>query len=482
MGEWQQGIGTRTTVGKALDINLDSKKYGAFAEIGAGQEVARYFFQAGRASHTIAKTISAYDMVYSDEIYGKEKSGRYVCESRVQKMLEKEFSLLIRRLDSVRGKDSEFFALANTVATSSAGGHKAAAHLERESHGWMGFRFQDTPQAEPSEITIHLRMLDRNRLQQQECLGILGVNLMHSSYYRRGSESEFLSYLMDNLKNDQVAIDFIRVSGPAFKNIKMRELNLELVLRGMTTVSLFEPEGSTSYFADRIFNRRLLVQRGSFRPVTNTHLKVLEKGIEHINKLEGNAKSKNDIMSFMELIVPQGFNSQNLTELQDIKSRFINRMKLINELGYTALVSNCTYYYQLKRFCRRFTAQQIYFVLSATHLEKLFEESFYDHLEGGILEGLGKLLDSDVSVLIYPHKTDLVCKTAQTIHFDEPLHNVYKFFAHKKQIVDISGCDEIDRFYHSIDAWNAIEAGGAAWKELVPQPVQALVNQLKDEM
>ncbi|MFN8945205.1 MAG: hypothetical protein ACK5WZ_11365, partial [Pseudobdellovibrionaceae bacterium] len=159
----------RTTVGKALRINLDPQIYGTFAEIGAGQEVARFFFQAGKASQTIAKTISAYDMIYSDEIYGKEKNGRYVCESRLLHMLDKEYSLLERRLKNHRGNQSLFFALANTVTTAGKG----------QSHGWMGVRFQKKPMGPSNDIIVHFRLLDRSRLQQQEALGMLGVNLMN---------------------------------------------------------------------------------------------------------------------------------------------------------------------------------------------------------------------------------------------------------------------------------------------------------------
>ena len=202
---------TQSTTQKALDINLDLSRYGSFAEIGAGQEVAHQFFQAGKASQTIALTISAYDMTFSDIIYGKEKSGRYVCESRVRKMLDREYEKLVERLGTTRGKSTSFFAFADTVATGSEG--------KKNSHGWMGLKFQHKPGAQASEVVLHMRLLDRHRLQQQETLSILGVNLLHSSFYKTAHPLEFIEGLFDKIKNGAIAVDAIHFSGEAFKSL-----------------------------------------------------------------------------------------------------------------------------------------------------------------------------------------------------------------------------------------------------------------------
>ena len=253
-----EALGSRTTTGKALRVNLDMNIYGAFAEIGAGQEVARHFFQAGRASQTIAKTISAYDMIYSDEIYGKEKNGRYVVESRLNRMLEKECSLLIRRLNEHRGSKTTFFAYANTVATGSAESPKC--------HGWMGVRFQKKPGAEPNDIILHVRMMDQRRLQQQEALGMLGVNLVYSAFYHSEDPTDFMNFLVDGLKQGQIVIDVIKFSGPAFKHFNNQKMNLELVKRGLAEAVLFGPQtgvGSDAVLniADTIWGKALLIQR-----------------------------------------------------------------------------------------------------------------------------------------------------------------------------------------------------------------------------
>lgn len=227
-------LAPENTTGKALKINRDLSRYGAFAEIGAGQEVARHFFQAGKASQTIAKTISAYDMIVSDDIYGKEESGRYVCESRVAKMLTHEYDLLVDRLSETRGAHSRFFTFANTVATASSNSNK-------QSHGWMGVRFQSEPGGPCNDIILHVRMLDRHRLQQQEALGVLGVNLLDCAFYHLHSD-DFISHLVSGLKQGQVVIDVIKFSGPDTAHFDVRLMNLQLVHRGLADAILFSPK------------------------------------------------------------------------------------------------------------------------------------------------------------------------------------------------------------------------------------------------
>ncbi len=192
---------------KALQINLDKTKYGTFAEIGAGQEVARWFFRVGAAAGTIAKSMSAYDMIVSDAIYGP--TDRYVSRRRLTAMLDHEYPLLVERLNQKRGQTTKFFAFANTVT--------ARSFKQRdESHGWMGIRFQTQPQSAPSDIWIHIRMLDRENIQQQESLGIMGVNLIYSAFYLHRNPEVLIGSLMDGLTSERIEVDMIRFSGPAF--------------------------------------------------------------------------------------------------------------------------------------------------------------------------------------------------------------------------------------------------------------------------
>lgn len=257
----------KTILEKALDINVDPLFYGSFAEIGAGQEVARQFFQAGRASQTIALTISAYDMTFSDVIYGREKNGRYVCQSRVEKMLDKEYAKLIERLAEARGDKTCFFSFADTVATSSEGS-------KRSCHGWLGVRFQTKPNSEPSTVILHVRMLDKHRLQQQETLSKLGVNLIHSCLYEHKNPDNFLAGLFDQIKKDALAVDVVLFTGDAFKKYDPILFNLNLVSLGWSEAILVDENGQLQHPGDYLFGKSLLIQRGFFSPVTNTHLDI----------------------------------------------------------------------------------------------------------------------------------------------------------------------------------------------------------------
>ena len=202
----------KTTIQKALEINLDPLFYGSIAEIGAGQEVARSFFQVGGASGTVAKTISAYDMQISDDAYGRETSGRYVTQERVQSMLDKEFAQAIRRLSDVRPKDSRFFAFADTISAK-------AYNSDKPSHGWMGIQFQRVSMEYPSQIVLHVNLRDKSNHEQQQAIGALGVNLIYSVFNYTEDSNKLLDSLTENLEWGRVEPDFIEFSGPAFDKI-----------------------------------------------------------------------------------------------------------------------------------------------------------------------------------------------------------------------------------------------------------------------
>ncbi|HND86514.1 MAG TPA: hypothetical protein PLU50_11925, partial [Pseudobdellovibrionaceae bacterium] len=344
MGERSQ----RTTLGKALEVNLRNDLYGAFAEIGAGQEVARFFFTAGKASQTIAKTISAYDMTISDEIYGREKSGRYVCESRLVKMLDHEYSLLVQRLQKSRGDSTRFFAFANTVTTQ-------PPNSNRPSHGWMGVRFQATPNGPTNEIILHVRMLDKYRLLQQEALGILGVNLIHTAFFCSQNEDDFIPSIVENLKDEQIVIDVLKVRGEGMKHFNEALLNLELVNRGISEAILFSPEKEILNISDAVFGKSLLFQRGIFRPITVTHLDIQAKGLSHIKsdiaKLKEGKTKKSDVLPILEITT----RSLEVDDGHVNEKDFLDRVEAITSLGQHVLISRFNYFYELKQFFRSYT-------------------------------------------------------------------------------------------------------------------------------
>ena len=252
---------------KALRINLDPRWYGTVAEIGAGQEVVRWFFRVGGAAGTIAKWISAYDMAVSDAVYGKVE--RYVSAGRLQAMLDHEFQLNVDRLDEERGDENCFFAFADTVvARSFRGGN--------ECHGWMGVKFQAQPHDEPSQIVMHVRMLDVEAFAQQEALGIVGVNLLYGAFFQHHEPDKLIESLLDRLTTGRIEIDMIEFRGIEFRKVDNRLMALKLVQLGLSGVAMFGPDREVLQPSEALHKKAVLVERGSFRPPTHVNLDMLE--------------------------------------------------------------------------------------------------------------------------------------------------------------------------------------------------------------
>jgi hypothetical protein len=455
-----------TTLGKALQINQDPQLYGTFAEIGAGQEVARYFFMAGRASQTIAKTISAYDMSFSDEIYGKETSGRYVCESRLIKMLDKEFALLERRLKQKRGNDSLFFAFANTVSTSS--------DQHKHCHGWMGFRFQTAPNGPFSDVTMHVRMLDKHRLQQQEIIGILGVNLIYASIFKRQSVNNFLDTLIEDIKEGRLAIDLIRFTGEAFTGFNNNRINLELLRRNLSDITFFTPDQRILYVGDELYNKALFIERGSFAPFTNCHLEIINKGMRQFTT--DYALKEKSVLPLLEINLHEN-DLDNTPTYEHWSEDILARIEMINKLGYHAIVSHFSLYFQLKGFLRHYTNAPLGIAVNASLLEKIFSEAYYKDLSGGLLEGLGLLLDKSTKLYVYPHKTEEICLTTQTLNLPDPQRKIFEYFTYQKLIQDLVNCEQALMAYHSKEVQTLIQNKDPKWETLVPELVREMIKE-----
>ncbi|WP_068629376.1 nicotinate-nucleotide adenylyltransferase [Cephaloticoccus primus] len=375
-----------TTHRKALRINLDTSKYGTFAEIGAGQEVARVFFQAGGASGTVAKTISAYDMTFSDAIYGK--APRYVSQERLLLMLDHEFELLRERLAESRGAKTQFFVFADTVSARNYSG-------TNEQHGWMGVRFQPAPAAEPSEIVLHVRMSDKDNLLQQEALGIVGTNLVYAAFYYRHDPQKFIASLLDHLSPQRIEIDMLEFRGPEFAHIDNRLTSLLLVHYGLTNAVMFGPGGSVLQPSEVLRKKAILVERGSFRPVTHVNVDMLKCAAEQFMQ-EPLVKDR-EVVVLMEITV------LNLIASGEFDSAdFLSRVDLLGAIGFTVLISNYSEFYRLTAYFRRYTKEMIGMAMGITNLVEIFNEKYYDNLEGGILESLGRLFRHSVKLYVYP--------------------------------------------------------------------------------
>jgi hypothetical protein len=373
---------------KAVELNLDPRTYGTFAEIGAGQEVARWFFHAGGASRTVAKSISAYDMAVSDSYYGPAQ--RYVSRQRLEAMLDREFQQLVESLGSIRGDRSTFFAFADTVATRKREG-------DQHGRGWVGLRFQAEPRQPPSSLILHVHLLDRDPVQQQEALGVLGVNLLHAAFFGREDLSRALESLLDDLSRDRVEIDMLKVSGPAFVGVDNRIVSLQLVERRLTDAAMFTASGDVVQPSEVLYRKPILVERGSFRPATRLTLDLLERARERF-VLEPEVRG-------VEPVVLAEMTLNNLRQPEQDPAGpadFLARAEILHALGFDVLVSRFGPFYQLADYLSAYTDRLVGIALGVETLNDLFDEQFSKKLDGGALESVGRLFKRSVKVYVYP--------------------------------------------------------------------------------
>lgn len=454
---------------KALFINLDQSIYGSFAEIGAGQEVARCFFQSGGASGTVARTISAYDMAISDYLYGKSPSGRYVSEDRLIQMLEKEYNSLVKLLKNNKDPETRFFAFANTVATLNY-------KKDNEAHGWLGVRFQLKPGSEPNEVVLHVRLLENEALDQQQTLGKLGVNLIYACYYNYQYPNSFLKSLMEDIANDRIEIDTIRMKGPELNYVDNRLLAVQLVKNSMTTVAMFDRHGQVQQPADMLYKKNIMVIRGSFRPITYVGFDMLKTGFSLFKKEVGYDKNKSNTEVLCEITL------NNLIEKDDFDERdFLDRVNILCGMGQNVMISNFREFYKLAEWFQRFRINNIRMVMGALTFKNVIDKKFYGHLKGGIMEAFGKLFISNLKVYVYPGRKTNKGKiiTSNNIEVDQDIKYLYRHLKENKIIMDIKGYREAYLPYFSHVVLNKIKNNDPQWEDMVPKYVSAFIKTKK---
>jgi hypothetical protein len=447
---------------KAFQINMEPRIYGAFAEIGAGQDVARRFFAVGGAAGTVAKTISAYDMTFSDAIYGA--CGRYVSRARLHSMLTHEYNLLIERLDEKVGSSRTFFAFADTVAARSFRRHA-------ESQGWMGIRFQKQPRTEPNEIIIHVRMLDARNLQQQEAIGIVGVNLIHGAYFLTENPEALVASLVDDLAPGRIEVDMIRFTGPDFADVDDRIMALQLVTQNLTNAALFRATGEIVNAADALYKKPLLVERGSFRPVTLLADDMLNCAKAMFMREEGVRDSEPEIL--MEITMKNLLASGEL-DLRD----FLDRVDMLGAMGRTVLISNYGAYHRLVNYLTRYTDRMVGLPLGIPAMAEILEEEYYKDLEGGILEALGRLFKTGVKLYVYPFLNpngDLV--TTENFEVAPNLVHLYRHLLDNGFIEAMEGYNPSYLPIKSPGVLAKIRAGTSSWESMVSPEVAKIIKQ-----
>ena len=448
---------------KALRINLNKYIYGTFAEIGAGQEVARHFFRSGGASGTIAKTISAYDKNFSDNIYGEEDDKRYVTEARLNKMLDHEMQLLEERISREENPNKMFFTYANTVTTIDFA-------KKFKGHGWMGIRYQVDPKQPYSEITLHVRFHQTEARLQQEVLGLIGVNLVYGAFYKYQEPKKLLRYLYDNIDEDAIEIDTINFKGPLFEEVDNRLMSLQLVRYGMTDAVMFNPEGNNILPARELYKKNILTLRGSFRPVTRVNIDMFEKALDAFIH-ESEVEEEKTVVIFE--ITLSNLRAQGEIDEKD----FMDRAKLLCSLGHVVMISNFKEYYKLVDYLSQYTKKQMALSMGVNNFVEIFDEQYYQDLGGGILEAFGKMFYNNLKVYLYPMKDDngtVINSTNLKLH--PRMKDFYKFFKYNGKVVDIFDFEEEYLNIFSREILQQIRDGEPDWEKHLPEGIADLIK------
>lgn len=450
---------------KALSVNLDTRRYGTFAEIGAGQEVVRWFFRVGGAAGTIAKSMSAYDMKVSDAIYGR--AARYVCRERLEAMLDQEHQLNLERLRDVRGETTTFFTFADTVA---AQGYKGGT----ECHGWMGIKFQAYPRDEDSQIIIHVRMRDTEMALQQEALGIVGVNLIYGAFAFNHEPEILVDSLLDGLSTSRIEIDMIEFSGIAFRRVDNRLMSLKLVELGLSGAAMFAANGSVLQPSEFLYRKPILVERGSFRPVCHVNIDMLRCASEKFSQ-HPDVRGK-EVAQIMEITM------RNLKATGEIDRRdFLARADVIAACGMNVLISDYSEYYRLAAYLSQCTRERIAITMGVGSLRELFDEKYYTALEGGILESFGRLFKNDLKIYCYPlqDQESGELTTCDNLEIKPELQRLYGY------LLDRGGINNLDNFspdclsIFSRDVLRKIGDCDPSWEEMVPKSVANVIKERK---
>ncbi|MEJ2346631.1 MAG: TonB-dependent receptor [Gammaproteobacteria bacterium] len=447
---------------KALAVNLDERIYGTIAEIGAGQETARSFFRAGGAAGTVAKTISAYDMTFSDAIYGPAK--RYVSRDRLRAMLDHEYRLLLERLDPSQGDHTTFFAFANTVA--------ARSYVRNtDGHGWLGIRFQARPREAPSQIDLHVNLHGKQNVQDQESLGVLGVNLIYGAMYLRHDVDALLVSIMDQLYPELVEVDMMEFSGPAFEDVDNRLMALRLVQHGMSNAALFTADRHVVQVADALWKKAVIVERSRFRPPTKFTIDLLDKAQRAF--LDDTGLRADDVAVLSEMTLT------NLIEDEHIDAEdFLYRADILCALGRNVLISNYGEYYRLAQHLFRHTSQPIAIAMGLPSLRELFDEKYYDHLPGGILESFGRLFKQDLRLYVAP-ELDAGAGLQRDVYGLEVDRHLRHLYAHLLENSFVKPLETVEPAYLAIQSQDVLEkirAGQRGWESQVPDAVVEMIK------
>ena len=448
---------------KALRLNIDTSLYGSFAEIGGGQEVARHFFQAGGASGTIAKTVSAYDKRFSDSFYNKNKHGRHVSEQRLVKMLDYEYKELTSLLSNESEKTT-FFALANTMEVLNY-------QKTNKSHGWMGVKYQLTPNSKPNLVIIHIKLLENDALLQQSTIGVLGVNLLFACKFYHDSPTNFLKSLTDNVSIDRFRITMMRMSGPDLDYIDNKLLAVQLVKNKMTRSIMFDKHGNVHQPSDMLYKKNVLAFRGSFMPVTYIAKDILNKSMA-LFALDEDYELENTL-SFCELSL-NNILSKGKVDEQD----FLNRVDMLVSIGQNVMISDLPEYYKLVDFFSQFKMKKLRIVMGIPTFEKVLNKKYYTALRGGVLEAVGKMFPANMKLYIYPTRrtenSNII--TSDNLEMAKDVKLIFQYLKENRFILDIKSEMKNQLHISTREVNKMIQSGDSSWDKYVPISVCKIIK------
>lgn len=450
---------------KAFLINMDKSLYGSFAEIGAGQETANWFFRSSGAAGTVAKTISAYDMTVSDTLYGTAR--RYVSEERLKQMMDYEYSQLINRLGEKRGKDTCFFAYCNTV--------KCKGYRDNGPwSAWVGVRFQLKPGAPPSDLVMHVRLLVPDHDLQMRLLGILGVNMLYALFFKRERMEEFVQCIGENVDADSFEIDFMRFSGHGFNMFDNRILALQLVRSGLSELTIFCPNGAVAQPADLLYKKPIVLMRGSFMPLCNIHLEMMEsvrnKFCETLS-----TEQRDKVVDLCEISLSNLLRGSEVDLLG-----FLDRVDALAALGKTVMVTNISHFHRISTLLNQFTREPIAIALSIGLLNELFKDKWAD-TPGGILASMGHIFINKTKFYVTPwiNRSTGEFVTAGTYRAPEKYRYLYQHLRENGDVIEVPYFNQKLLFRTPRDIIRMISAGDEQWKDYVPEAAYRMAEHLK---
>jgi hypothetical protein len=330
--------------------------------------------------------------------------------------------------------------------------------------------FQIEPDEDYNEIILHIRFKENDAKLQQETLGILGVNLIYGAFYKYNDPKKMLRYLYDHLDKDQLEIDTINFSGPRFANVDNRLMSLQLVKNNMTDAVMFGPDGKNILPASILYKKNILALRGSFRPVTKVNMDMYEKSLEMF--LEENKVDPDKSLVIFEITL------SNLRSDGEIDERdFLDRAELLCSLGQYVMISNFQEYYRVVEYFSNYTKARMGLAMGVNNLVEIFDEKYYRHLSGGILEAFGKLFYRDLKVFLYPMKTeegDFVNSENLKVH--PRMKELYKFFKFNGKVVDIENYNPENLDIYSRHVLKMIIQGKPGWEEMLPKGIAELIK------